>query len=101
MALTPETIYNDAVALNEVADEVKRASQLHGPMASAHEGWSVILEELDELWEEVRKKRSARDPKQMRKEAIETAAMALRFASDVTPLSVEEIVYAPATPQEP
>ena len=70
--------------LIEVWSEVARAEAKHRPMAGAHEGYAVILEELDELWEEVRKGgRVPRDPVAMRKEAIEVAAMAVRFVRDV------------------
>jgi hypothetical protein len=43
----------------------------------------VILEELDEFWEEVRKKRSQRDPLRMLGELVQIAAMAQRCAEDV------------------
>jgi glutamyl-tRNA reductase len=52
-------------------------------MNSAHEGWAVIWEELDELWDEVRAKQGARDVAKMRKEAVQVAAMAMRFVLDV------------------
>lgn len=51
--------------------------------SSAHEGYAVLLEELDELWDHVKTKQSKRDLSEMRKEAIQVAAMALRFAVDV------------------
>lgn len=62
-------------------DELDRATRKFGPMKSAHEGWAVIWEELDELWECVRAQNH--DYVEMRKEAIQVAAMALRFAMDV------------------
>lgn len=69
--------------LQEIGDEVARAESLHAPINSAHEGYSVILEELDEFWEQVRMKRAARDPEKMRRELIETAAMCVRTIRDV------------------
>ena len=62
----------------EIADEVARAEAKHAPMNSPHEGWSVIFEELEELREHVRGDtgRSA----EARKEAIQVAAMGLRYA---------------------
>jgi hypothetical protein len=67
----------------EVLNEVTRARQLHQPMSSHHEAYAVILEELDEYWEEVRKKREERDPKAIREELIQTAAMCVRAVHDV------------------
>lgn len=65
----------------EAANELGRARQLHGAMRGPHEGYAVILEELDELWDEVRAKEP--DYGRMRKEALQIAAMALRFVYDV------------------
>lgn len=67
----------------EVRLELYDAMDSHGPMHSPHEGWAVIWEELDELWDEVRQKPSNRSIINMRKEAIQVAAMALRFIMDV------------------
>jgi hypothetical protein len=67
----------------EVKAEVDRATSIHGPFASAHEGYAVLLEEVDELWDEVKKKKQNRDLGNMRKEAIQIAAMAVRFVKDI------------------
>jgi len=67
----------------EVQEELARAQELHEPFNSAHEGYAVILEELDELWEEVKKKREARLTTKMRREAVQVATMAIRFIKDV------------------
>lgn len=64
-----------------VSCEVLRAMNLHKPMNSQHEGYAVILEELDELWGEIKKKEP--DKIKMREEAIHVAAMAVRFCIDV------------------
>lgn len=70
--------------LDEVAKEVARAEAKHAPLISAHEGYAVLLEEVDELKAEVWKGGSTpRDPVAMRKEALEVAAMAVRFILDV------------------
>jgi vacuolar-type H+-ATPase catalytic subunit A/Vma1 len=63
--------------------EIEAARTNHNPINSAHEGYSVILEELEEFWEEVRKKRSARTPDRMVAELVQVAAMAQRTAEDV------------------
>lgn len=66
-----------------VEAEVTRAMSLHAPMNSAHEAYAVILEELDEFWEECRKRRSQRDPQNMRMELVQVAAMAVRAIHDL------------------
>lgn len=70
-------------ALEHVGGEVARAEAEHAPMHSAHEGYSVILEELDELWDEIKKKSSERDMELMGQEAVQVAAMAVRFLLNV------------------
>ena len=66
-----------------VAKEIKKARELHGPMRSVHEGYSIILEELDEVWEEVKKKTKERDMESLLKELIQVAATAQKMAEDV------------------
>jgi len=74
---------------NELADELDdalhRAITKHKPFNSPHEGYAVILEELDELWDEVRAWQPAdKNRAEMRKEAIHVAAMAIRFIKKTT-----------------
>lgn len=68
---------------NEVVAELQRAVALHGPQRSAHEGWAVLYEEVDELWDEVKMNGNKRSKARMRAEAIQIAAMAMRFIIDV------------------
>ncbi len=51
-------------------------------MHSVHEGYAVLLEEVDELWEEV--KRETINTDALRYEALHVAAMAVRFLLDLT-----------------
>lgn len=60
--------------------ELVSATRKFGPMASAHEGYAVILEEMDELWEAIKSKNLTREDIQA--EAIQVAAMAVRFLLD-------------------
>lgn len=54
----------------------------HGPMRGPHEGYAVILEEIEELWEAVRRD----DLSQALHEAAQVGAMAARFINDLTPI---------------
>ncbi len=65
--------------------EVSRTMLKHKTFNSYHEGYAVILEEMDELWDEI-KKRTPCDPA-IRTEAIQISAMAVRFLIDLTSAS--------------
>lgn len=71
-------------AVCETLTELESAMAAYPRMPTFHDGYAVILEELDELWEEVRKKPYARSSHRMRHEAMQVAAMALRFMADLT-----------------
>lgn len=72
------------IAAMDALDEVRRARELWGtdPFNSAHEGYAVALEEFDELKAHVWTNQKRRDLPAMRKEAIQAAAMCLRFAAE-------------------
>lgn len=72
----------DASILQEVEDELARATATYPNFNSAHEGYAVLLEEVDELKDEVWKSPKNRDMAAMRHEAVQAAAMALRFIRD-------------------
>jgi hypothetical protein len=69
----------------EVTEEFREASANFDRFNSYHEGYAVIKEEIDELWDAVKlnQKRHPERPELIRKEAIQVAAMALRFLHDV------------------
>lgn len=77
-----EVMRNLTVA-QQVAIELDLATNKFPSFNSAHEGFAVLKEEVDELWDEVKAKQGARDIAKMRKEAIQVAAMAMRFVLDV------------------
>ena len=74
--------FPETKALDDVQIELERALDRFPALNSFHEGYSVILEELDELWEEIKKKKPSEID--MRKEACQVAAMALRFMMELT-----------------
>jgi hypothetical protein len=63
---------------NRICAEVRRAREKFPEWGSAHHGYAVILEELDELWDAIR----AHRPDQAYREAEQVAAMAMRFILD-------------------
>ena len=71
--LTPE------YAADLILAEFKRARTKFAPMRGTHEGYAVILEELDEAWDEIK----ANNLPKARKEMLQVAAMALAFLVEV------------------
>jgi NTP pyrophosphatase (non-canonical NTP hydrolase) len=78
-------------ALVEVIEELVRLKKLVDDpdhpfenLYSPHHGWALLHEEMDELWEEIRKKNKDRDKDAMREEAMQIAALAIRFMTDLT-----------------
>ena len=69
--------------MEDVHAELVRADSLHKPMNSLHEAYAVLLEEVDELWDEVRKKSSERSKAAIREELVQIAAMAWRTAKNL------------------
>jgi len=69
--------------LSCVADELAVAQSKHPPLHSAHEGFAVILEEVDELKAEVWRKPAERSKSALRQELIQIAAMCARMAADL------------------
>lgn len=60
-------------------DELVRARRkFPRPFASAHEGYAVLREEVDELWSCVKHD----DVQGARREAVQVLAMAIRFLED-------------------
>jgi hypothetical protein len=70
------------IFLADVATEVLRAQAMHHALNSAHEAYAVILEELDEYWQEVKRKRQDQNHQAMYNELVQIAAMAARAAID-------------------
>jgi len=69
--------------LESVDDELILALSAYPAFHSAHEGYAVLKEEVDELWDQVKLKQSKRDPEAMQRECIQIAAMAVRFALEI------------------
>lgn len=57
--------------ISQIKKEATSAVAKHGQFASCHEGYAVIAEEVDEFWDEVKKKESDRDYANMKKELVQ------------------------------
>jgi len=76
--------------LFDLGEEINLAVKTHGPLHSLHEAHSVILEEVEEFWDEVKINPKKLEPinqelrkKNIKKELIQIAAMCLRTLMDV------------------
>lgn len=68
----------------DVKEEFINASKQYGNFRSAHEGYAVLLEEVDELWDAIKMKQT--DPKRIlliKKNAKQVSAMAIRMLYDL------------------
>lgn len=73
----------DAV-LASVRCEIDRARRKHKPFNSLHETYAVILEEMEEFWDEVRRTQNGSTmPHDARNELIQIAAMAVSAVVDI------------------
>ena len=70
---------NLADARDLIIAEYIEAEVAFPPMRSSHEGYAIIKEELDELWEDIKSERSKAT---QAGEAKQIGAMALRFLID-------------------
>ena len=69
----------------DVQREINRArSKHHAPIHSLHEGYAVMLEEVDELWERVKMQNTNHEGDvPTYRELVQIGAMAQRIAEDV------------------
>lgn len=71
-------------AIAVIVEEMWKATKQYGPLNSCHEGFAVIKEEVDELWEEIKyNPNKPRDMDKVKAEAIQVGAMAIRFLVDL------------------
>ena len=61
----------------DLREEISRADRNWGEYHSSHEGYAVIQEELDELWDEIKKKDTSKLLQY--REAMHVACTAIRF----------------------
>ena len=66
-------------ARDDIYREATSAREQFPPFNSAHDGWAVLWEEVDEIWDEVR----ADNVEAAIAEAIQAGAMCVRFVADM------------------
>ena len=83
-------------AIEAIIREYYRARDIYGPFRSAHEGYAILHEELDELWDAVKMKNNQSidykgrlRTEAMEEEVIQVGAMALRFLVDICERDIE------------
>lgn len=70
-------------SLSLIKQEFIRAKGLYPDFHSNHEGYAVLKEEIDELWDEIKKSKDVRGNTQIQKELIQVAAMAVRYLDNL------------------
>jgi NTP pyrophosphatase (non-canonical NTP hydrolase) len=67
----------------KVESEIMASTTLHKPFNSSHEGYAVLLEELDEVWEEIKKSKHYILSNEAKQELIQVAAVAMRMINEL------------------
>lgn len=70
-------------AFKLIEHEFLRANDLYANLHSNHEAYAVIKEEVDELWDEIKKSKDVRGNNKIRKELIQVGAMVIRFLDNL------------------
>jgi len=73
----------DKIIKLAITEAKKAEDKYQRPFASEHEFYGVLMEEIDELWDEIKKKEQDYDYKKMKKEAIQCIAVLLRFTKQI------------------
>lgn len=77
-----------------VIERSRECAEKHGDFASPHEAHSVILEEVAEYFDEVRKKDHTRSKVRMMRELVDIAAAATRYAVQLAEELDHEVTVA-------
>jgi len=67
----------------EIQAELESACGKFPTFNSNHEGYAVLLEEVDELWDLIKSSKEIVANNRMKNECIQIAAMAIRFIKDL------------------
>ena len=74
---------NEDRAIEKIMSEFYRASELYPTLHSNHEAYAVIKEEVDELWDEIKKEKSIRGNEKIKTELIQIGAMVVRYLNNL------------------
>ncbi|URM86526.1 hypothetical protein PBI_HILLTOPFARM_85 [Mycobacterium phage Hilltopfarm] len=78
-AVVEQLVQSFSPAATAMMTEAAVARVRYPAFNSAHEGWAVLYEEVDEMWDEVR----ADNLERAIAEAIQVGAMAIRFVTEM------------------
>ena len=70
-------------ALKHIETEFIRASDLYPNFHSNHEAYAVIKEEVDELWDEIKRSKELKGNNNIAKELIQIGAMVVRYLDNI------------------
>lgn len=79
MVTFTKPMFTLAEIIEAVEDELAEATDRYGPFHSTHEGYAVLKEEVDEMWDAIKQN----DINHSRKEAVQVAAVAIRYLIDI------------------
>ena len=73
-----------AAIIEQIESELSGAKEKYPSLNSTHEGYAVIKEEVDELWDMIKSSKVGISDDLMEKECVQIAAMAIRFIEDLS-----------------
>jgi hypothetical protein len=76
-------ITNIGKAIRLIIPEYNQIICKSPPLQNTYEGWAMLEQGMEELWDEIKKDKKVQSPEQMRREAIFISATAMRFMIDL------------------
>ena len=76
-------VTNLGKSIKTIITEYNRSIMKNAPFHSTYEGWALIKQKVDNLWEEIKKEEATGSREAMMKEAAQIGAMAMRFIIDL------------------
>lgn len=69
--------------IKAIIAEYNRAINRNGPFNSTYEGWAILIQKMEELWEEIKKVEAGNSGEKLHKYAAQIGALAMRFMVDL------------------